>query len=351
MYPKMRCYVLHGKHDIRLETREVPQISEDMVLIKMRRMGICGTDVGYFGRGPVGRFGRVSPFILGHEGAGEVVDVGSNVKGLAAGSRVAIDPSQPCYHCRYCMTGRYNLCRQMRYLGSAGTIPPSDGLFADYLAFPARNCHPLPDELSYGEAALTEPLSVAIHAIKRAGDISGFSVLVTGGGPIGQLVLVVARAFGASKIALSEMVNTRRQFALDNGADQALDPTDESMMERARDFTDGGFDFAFEAAGAAAALTQAIDLVRPGGTIVQIGGLPGDVPMPINKIMSKELQYFGSFRFANVFQQAIHLAASKRIDLKPLITNTLPLAEFHTAMDQARARAGVVKVQIKSDRQ
>ncbi|MBV7327461.1 alcohol dehydrogenase catalytic domain-containing protein [Chloroflexi bacterium TSY] len=311
----------------------------------MQRMGICGTDVHYFERGPVGKFGKIRPFVLGHEGAGEVVEVGSNVTDLTIGTRVAIDPSRPCHTCRYCMSGRYNLCPNMQYLGSASSRPP-DGLFCEYLAFPAPNCYPLPDSFSYGEAAMIEPLSVAMHAIKRAGDISGLSVLIAGGGPIGQLALLVARAFGAAQVALSEVVETRRKFAMSNGANLALDPVDPWMIQQALDFTDGGFDLIIEAAGSGAALSQAFEIARPGGTLIQIGGIKADAHVPLNRVMPRELNYIGSFRFANVFQMAISMAASRRIDLSPLISETLPLDEFRGAIELAQAREGVVKVQL-----
>jgi len=236
----------------------------------------------------------------------------------------------------------------MRYLGSASTDPHMDGVFCEYITMPAQNCYPIPDHLGYAEAALIEPLSVAVHAVKRAGLIYGASVLITGGGTIGQLILLVARAFGAGKVALSETIEDRRIFAMAQGADMALNPANGSLTEQVAEFTEDGFDVVIEASGAAAALQQAITFVRRGGTIVQVGTMPAEVQLPANLIMSKELQLFGSFRFANVFKIAIDLAASGRLNLQPLITQTLPLKDFLQAMQFACIRSKDIKIQVEA---
>lgn len=339
-------WVLHAARDARSEDRPIPRVSPGQVLVKMQRMGICGSDVHYFLDGHIGRYVPTRPFVLGHEASGEIVAVAPDVDALQVGARVAIDPATPCRACRYCMEGRYNLCPNMRYLGSASTTPPTDGIFSEYAALPARNCFALPDALGYAEAAMVEPLSVAIHAARQAGMLYGASVLITGGGAIGQLVLLVARAFGAGRIALSDVVEERRSFALQQGADAALNPANGDMLAQAAECSPGGFDVVFEVSGAPPALRQAFETVRPGGSIVQVGSLPAEVSLPANLIMSKELRLVGSFRFANVFQTAIDLAASGRINLRPLITHTFPLAEFPEAMRVACARTGAIKVQI-----
>lgn len=344
----MIAYVLHGKQAVHAEQRLIPEPQADEVLVKVQSMGICGSDMLYFQHGRAGAFAPTRPFILGHEASGEVVEVGRNVANLAVSARVAIDPSQPCHICNYCRTGYYNLCRQMKYRGSAGTKSPTDGLFSEYVTIPARNCYPLPDQLSYAAAAMIEPLSVAVHAIKRAGMVYGSSVLITGGGTIGQLILLVARAFGAGKIALSDMIEGRRQIALSNGADLTLDPAEETMAEQALASTEGGFDIVVEASGAPAAVRQAYELARIGGTIVQVGSLPAEVSLPANLVMMKELTITGSFRFANVFQTALDMAASGRLNLQPLITHTFPMADFEHAIRVACAGEQAIKVQLEA---
>lgn len=344
------CYVLHQQQDIRREERPIPEPPPGHVLIRLRRMGICGSDMHYYQDGRLGTFIPTRPFVLGHEGMGEIAAIAADVTDLHPGTRVAIDPARPCHVCRYCRTGRDNLCPHTSYLGSAATVPPTDGLFREYMAFPATNCHPLPDSLDDAAAALIEPLAVAMHAVRRAGVISGASVLVTGGGAIGQLILAVARAYGARALALSDPIAGRREFATETGAHIVLDPTGEHAIEDALRASDGGFDVAFEASGAPPALRQALYLLRPGGTAVQVGSLPTEVEVPGNLIMKRELRLIGSFRFAYVFPAAIDLAASGLIDLHRLVTRTFPLAEFDAAMTMALARDAAIKVHLSTGR-
>jgi L-idonate 5-dehydrogenase len=347
MTSEMSCYVLYGKKDMRLEKREIPTPKAGEALIRMRRVGICGSDIHYYQHGGVGNFTVKHPFIIGHEGAGEVVAWGEGVTALVKGMRVAISPSQPCYKCSFCRNGRYNLCTDMRYLGSASTNPHMNGVFCEYFITPARNCYPLPDNLGYPEAAMIEPLSVAMHVAKRAGITEGSSVLVIGGGAIGQLVLLVARAFGAQKIASSEIVKERRELALGQGADIALDPLEASFEKQVLDFSDGGFDVIVEASGTPSAVKQSIELTKRGGTIVLVGLSPEEVSLPMSRITTRELQIQGSYRFAKVFDDAVSLAASGRIDLKPLITNTLPYSELKEAIELASSKGNIIKVQVQ----
>lgn len=342
----MSCQVLHGKQDLRRETRAVPRPEPGGVVVRIRQAGICGSDIHYYQDGRVGSFVLKQPFVLGHEGAGEIAAVAPGVTGLAAGVRVAIDPAHPCSVCAHCRSGRYNLCRQMRYLGSAAADPHVDGVFSEYIALPARNCHVVPDQLTYAEAAMIEPLSVALHAVRRAGDIYGATVLVTGGGTIGQLALLAARAFGAARVTLSDVSGPRRAFALAQGADAVWDPTDPDMAAQVAAYAPEGFDVIIEASGAPAAVRQALHLARRGGTIVQVGTLMNEFPLPMNLVMAKELQVLGSFRFANVFQMAIDLVAAGRIRLHPLITQAFPFAAFPQAMDLACGGGEALKVQV-----
>lgn len=344
---EMYSYVLYGKKDIRLEKRRIPSPKSDEVLIKMKRVGICGSDIHYYEEGRVGNFFVKHPFIIGHEGAGEVVEIGNNVTNLQVGDRVTIDPSQPCYKCTYCKSGRYNLCRDMHYLGSASTDPHSDGLFSEYITMPANNCYPIPNNLSYDEAAMIEPLSVAIHSIKRAGIIYGASILITGGGTIGQLVLLAARAFGVGKIAMSEIVKERCDLARMQNVDIILDPNDQFIQQKIMDLTNGGFDIIIEASGSPVALKQAIEFIKPGGTIVLVGTISSEIPLPMNLVMSKELQIKGSFRFTNVFESAVNFVASGRINIKFLVTSTLPFNRLEEAIMLANSRHNNMKIQVE----
>ena len=344
----MRAFILHGKEDLRCGELPTPEAKPGQVLVHVRRVGICGSDVHYFSHGRVGNFVPKRPFALGHEFAGEVVEISDAVSGFSIGDRVVIDPSQPCAQCRYCRSGRYNLCESMRYFGSASCDPHLDGGFAEFVAVPARNCHHMPDAMTWGEAAMLEPLSVALHATQRAGDLAGASVFVAGGGAIGQLIALAARAFGAGQVTLGDPAEFPRVFAIEQGADAALNPADDTSEQEAMEISGGGFDVVFEAAGSTHALIHALKIVRRGGTIVQVGTLPSEVPVPANLIMSKELTVIGSFRFAHVFPMALQFAASRRIKVEPLISKTFPFDQTSLAMAMAVAKDRVIKIQIES---
>jgi L-idonate 5-dehydrogenase len=344
----MRAFILHGKEDLRRGELPTPCALPGQVLVRVRCAGICGSDVHYFNHGRVGNFVPKRPFALGHEFAGEVAETGDGVIGFSRDERVVIDPSQPCGHCQHCRSGRYNLCENMRYFGSASCDPHLDGGFAEFVAVPARNCHLMPESMTWGEAAMLEPLSVALHAAQRAGNLAGAAVFVAGGGAIGQLIALVARAYGAAQVTLGDLAEFPRRFAVDQGADAAINPTDASSEQLALELSGGGFDIVFEAAGSTHALIHALKIVRRGGTIVQVGTLPSEVPIPANLIMSKELTVTGSFRFAHVFPKALQFAASRRIKVAPLISRTFSFDETPQAMAMAVAKDGVIKIQIES---
>jgi L-idonate 5-dehydrogenase len=278
---------------------------------------------------------------------GEVIAVAPGVEKPAVGDRVAINPTGQCGHCDYCRAGRGNLCRRVTVFGSASTKPPSNGVFCQYLVAGAGQCHIIPPAMDDGLGAMMEPLAVALHALRRAGSVAGKQVLVTGGGPIGLLVAIVARAYGATTIALCDPVVERRQMALAVGVDSALDPLEAAFKDQVAALTGDGFDLLFEASGAPPALKQAFEVVRRGGTIVQIGVFSApEIPLPINQLMVRELQFIGSFRYGNVWEEAIRLVASGRVNLQPLISRVFPLRQAAEALAVACAKTGVVKVQL-----
>jgi L-idonate 5-dehydrogenase len=340
--------VLHGAKDLRVESCSVPDPGSGQVLIRVRRAGICGSDLHYFTHGYCAAFVPTRPFILGHELVGEVAVAAADVEGPAVGARVVVNPARACGACHYCKSGRGNLCLRTVMLGSASTKPPTDGAFADYVAVRADQCHMVAPEMDDSLAAMMEPLAVALHAVKRPGPVSGRSVLVLGGGPIGVLTALTARAYGAAPVVLSDPVAARRKNALAMGLDAALDPASSELEKQVRELTSEGFEVVFEASGARPALRQAFDLVRPGATIVQIGTLgTEDVPVPANQVMVREIQFIGSFRYADVFDEAIRLAVSGRINLRPLASRVLPLKEIAEAMVLAGGKENVLKVQIE----
>lgn len=343
----MDAAVLHGAKEIKMESRPLPELKPGMVLLRVRRAGICGSDLHYFEHGHCAAFVPTRPFILGHEFTADVVAVADEVMAVKIGTRVTANPARSCGFCEYCKSGRTNLCRQIIMLGSASTQPPTDGAFAQFVTVRADQCHTLPPAIDDSIGAMIEPFAVALHAVKRAGDISGKRVLVTGGGPIGLLTAMTARMFGAAPVALSDIVVARREIASQLGADVTLDPSSKHLAERVREIAGDGFDVIFEASGAPRALRQAFDLARPGGMIVQIGTLgTEDIALPANLLMNREINFIGSMRYGDVFDEAIRLIAAQRIDLRPLISGVLPLAEAGQALRLAADKNQVLKIQL-----
>jgi L-idonate 5-dehydrogenase len=343
----MKAFLLHGEKDLRAQDVDLPVVSPGHVMLRVKRAGICGSDIHYYSHGKIGSFIPNRPFVLGHEFAGEVVNACDGFSKALIGQRVTVDPSIPCGECKFCRGGRYNLCRSMRFYGSASCDPHVDGGFAEYTTVPAQNCFIVPDCLGWGEAAMIEPLSVVVHAARRAGDLAGRRILITGGGTIGQLMALVARAFGASQVVLSDIADHPRALAIKLGADASLNARDTDFEAQATALSQGGFDFVFEASGTPQALSQAIAAAECGATIVQVGTLPTPVTTSLNSIMVKEINFIGSFRFANVFATALDLAVSRKVNLTALISAVLPLSDMQRAMDMAIGKDEVVKVQLE----
>ncbi len=349
MIHSMEAAVLYGAKDIRVEQFQVPELLPGMALLKTKRVGICGSDLHYFEDGYCGAFVPSRPFILGHELTAEVIAVNGITSSMPAiGARVTVNPARACGCCDYCKSGHGNLCRSTIMLGSGSTTPPTNGAMAEFVTVRADQCHLLPDGMDDGFGAMIEPLSVGLHAIKQSGAISGKRVLVTGGGTIGLLTAITAKAFGAVPIVVSDIVRERRAYALQCGIDYVLNPADKNLYEQVKEITGDGFDVIFEASGAGPALGQAFDMIKPGGTIVQIGTLgTQDIPLPANQLMVKEIKFIGSFRYGNVFAEAIRLVDSGRINLKPFITGVLSINDITKAMNLAADKVNALKVQIQ----
>lgn len=338
----MHSFLLYGQQDLRRVDLPVPLPEENEVLIDVAFTGVCGSDQHYFRHGYCGRFIPKRPFALGHEFSGVIHSVGEKVTGFTPGDPVAIDPSMPCRKCRVCREGRYNLCEDMRYFGSASCDPHLNGSLAGLVVVPAENVYRLPKGISLKQASLLEPLCVAMHAVRQAGNIAGKSVLITGGGPIGQLTMRVLKAFGAAHIALSDIDPFARRFSLDHGADQVIDSNIPNAWSNMMPV-----DIVMEASGVSTALAEGIKITRRGGTVVVVGTLPDEVLLPANLIMNRELAIHGSFRFANVFEDALNLVSKGIIRLDGLITHIFPFEQTPAAMEKALKKSKVMKVVIQ----
>jgi L-idonate 5-dehydrogenase len=341
----MRAIVIHGAGDLRLDERPDETPGPGEVLIAIEVGGVCGSDLHYYRHGGFGAIRLREPMILGHEVAGRVVEVGQGVAGLRKGMRVAINPSRPCGTCRYCLEGLPNHCLDMRFYGSAMRLPHIQGAFRDSLVAKAEQCVVVPDSLSAGEAAMAEPLSVALHAARQAGELLGRRVLVIGSGPIGALVILAARRAGAAEIVATDIADPPLAHAIRVGADRAVNIATEPEALGPYGADKGTFDVLFEASGSGPALVRALDAVRPKGVVVQLG-LGGELSLPINTLVVKELQLRGSFRFHAEFRIAVELMAKRLVEVQPLITHTFGLDDAVRAFETAADRSQAMKAQI-----
>jgi L-iditol 2-dehydrogenase len=343
----MKAALLYKPRDIRIEEVPEPAIQNpDDVLVKVEFVGICGSDVHYYAEGQIGELTLSEPFIIGHEPAGVVVEVGSEVKSLKPGDRVAIDPAIHCGECEPCLEGNPNLCRNIRFFGT----PPQHGAFREMLVHPQNLLFKLPAEISTAGGAVLEVYGVAIHAVDLGKVRTGYDVAVIGGGPIGLATAQIARLSGASRILLSEPIPERREMAKRLGVDLTIDPGESDPTQVIMDLTGGrGVDVAFEAAGEPETFQQCIDVCKNGGTAIFIG-IPSDDRILISASASrrKGLTIRMVRRMKNVYPRAIKLAASGQIDPETMITHIFPLERIAEAFEIIHSRkGGVVKAMIE----
>jgi len=341
----MKAIVIHGAGDLRIEDRNVPALGPGKVEIRIKAGGICGSDLHYFNHGGFGAIRVLDPMILGHEVAGVVTAAGDDVTDVKSGDHVAVNPSCPCGVCQFCREGKQNHCLDVRFYGSAMRRPHVDGAFSEILVAEAGQCVVIGQDVSMNEAALSEPLAVVLNGLGKAGSLVGRRVLVTGCGPIGNLVVLVARFAGAAEIVATDIVDEALAIAGRVGADRTINVARQTDALDAYAPNKGAFDVMFEASGNQAALRSGLDVVRPRGTIVQLG-LGGDVSIPQNTIVAKELAVKGSFRFHEEFAVAARMIESRRIGVRPLLSDVLPLAQAESAFKLASDRKRAMKVQI-----
>lgn len=340
----MRAIVIHQAKDLRIEDREAAETGPGQVRIRIATGGICGSDLHYFNHGGFGAVRLKQPMILGHEVSGFVTETGDGVSGFTVGDLVAVSPSRPCKTCQYCQRGLHNHCENMRFYGSAMPFPHIQGAFREILVADASQCVKA-DGLTPGEAAMAEPLSVCLHATRRAGEMLGKRVLITGSGPIGTLAILAARAAGAAEIVTTDLSNPALDFAARVGADRVMNVMEQPDALKEYQRGKGYFDVLYECSGAAPALASGIAALRPRSVIMQLG-LGGDMNVPVQALTAKELDLRGSFRFHEEFETAVKLMQQGAVDVKPLISHTLPLDDAIRAFEIASDRNMAMKAQI-----
>lgn len=344
----MEALVIHAPGDLRVEDVPTDPLGPDQLQVRVRCGGICGSDLHYYQHGGFGTIRIKEPMVLGHEVAGVIEAVGRNVHGFTAGERVAISPSRPCGACKFCQQGLQNHCLDMRYYGSAMRTPHVQGAFRQQIVVDTHQAHKLVDAVSDGEGSMAEPLSVALHAVRRAGSLLGKRVLVTGCGPIGALAIIAARRAGALHIVATDVGAHTLGKALKVGADEVVNVAEEPEGLKRFSADKGSFDVLFEASGNARALVGAFDALRPRGIIVQLG-LGGEMTLPINTIVAKEFDLRGAFRFHEEFAVAVELLNKGLVDVKPLISATLSYRDSARAFALAADRSQAMKVILNFD--
>lgn len=339
------CIRIHAASDLRVEEMDAGEPGPGEVLVQVGVGGICGSDLHYFHQGGAGTIRLKEPMVLGHEVAGTVAAVAPDVTGLQVGDRVAVNPSQPCGNCKFCLEGLPNHCLDMRFYGSAMRMPHVQGAFRNVLLCHAKQCFKVADGVPLTLAALAEPFSVGLHAVQRAGPLIGKRVLISGCGPIGVLAVAAARLHGAAEIVATDVLDAPLAVARALGASQTINAaTDRDWVQRnAAD--KGSFDVMIECSGNERALRDGLEVMRPRGIIVQLG-LGGDVSVPQNVIVVKELSICGSFRFHAEFALAVKIINEARIDLSPVITHSFPMHQARAAFEMAGDRQRAMKVLI-----
>ncbi|MEM9652868.1 MAG: L-idonate 5-dehydrogenase [Actinomycetota bacterium] len=335
---RANAVVIHGVGDVRYEERSVGPPAPGEVQVDVALGGICGSDISYYKHGAVGRFTVTHPMILGHEVVGVVREPGRGVTGFDDGQRIAVDPSSPCLVCDRCREGRWNICLQPSFLGSASTRPHTDGGFTSVLGTRSQNAVPLDDALADRLAVFAEPLSVCVHAVGRAGTVEGARILVVGAGPIGGMLIAACRAFGAAEVVAADIESKRLETARALGADNTRLVGEQDLGT--------GYDLVFDASGAGQAIADAVTRVRRGGRLVLVG-LPhgGPVPLPIDLNVTGEVDIVGSFRFNHSeFRTSVDLL-SGGLDLRPLISNRYAAVDANAAFVEA-ASGEAMKVQL-----
>ena len=356
----MLALVCHAPLDLRFDKFDKPSNSDvpdkpdslnshqpgpSQLGVRIAFGGICGSDLHYFQHGGFGTVRIREPLVLGHEVSGVVESVGSAVTAFRIGQRIAISPSRPCGLCHYCNLGLQNHCLEMRFYGSAMRFPHVQGAFREHLVIEASQAYPVADDLPLSEATLAEPLSVGLHAITRAGSVFGKRVLVTGCGPIGLLLIAALRRAGAAHIIAADIAELPLACAGKMGADETVNLAVQPGGLAPYALNKGMIEVMFEASGSDKALRTGLDVMMPRGVVV-IVGLGGDVSMPMNLLVAKELDVRGTFRFHAEFAVAVRFLNQRLINGGPVITHTLKFNDAIDAFKLAGDKGRALKVLI-----
>ena len=342
----MRAAVLTEPKKIVFEERPIPVPQDHEVLVKIKHVGICGSDLHYYEFGRIGNFIVEKPIVLGHESGGEIAAVGKKVTHLNVGDQVALEPGYTCGKCDYCKKGLYNLCPDVVFMAT----PPYDGAFAEYVAFPADMAFKLPSNMSTLEGALIEPLAVGFHAANQAGAKVGESAAILGSGCIGLVTLLALKAMGVGAVYQADLIASRLAMSQRLGATRTYQADETDVVAEIMAATHGqGVDIVIETAGSAVTTRQTVELVKRGGRIVLVGMAPqATIQYDFGQLIAKEASIYTVFRYRNLYPAAIAAVASGLIPLRQIVTNTyrfseIPAAIENSLQDKAHAVKGVIE--------
>ncbi len=340
-----QALVLEEKNKLALRDISLPDtLGADDVRISIDTVGVCGSDVHYYTHGKIGPFVVKEPMVLGHEAAGTVAEVGAAVSHLKVGDRVCMEPGIPDMRSKAAKLGVYNVDPSVRFWAT----PPVHGCLTPSVVHPAAFTYKLPDHVSFAEGAMVEPFAIGMQAAARARITPGDVALVTGAGPIGIMTALAALAGGCAKVFIADLVDEKLGVAAQYDGIEPINVTRDDAAAALRQATEGwGADVVFECAGAAKSIQSALEAVAPAGCVVWVGMPVDPVPVDIVLAQSKEIRMETVFRYANMYDRAIALMASGKVDLKPLISETFAFKDSVAAFDRAvEARPTDVKIQI-----
>lgn len=350
MEGKMKVAVMNGIGKMGFVECDIPKAKDDEVLVKLEYVGICGSDLHYYETGAIGDYVVEPPFVLGHEPGGTVIEVGKNVTHLKVGDRVALEPGKTCGHCEFCREGKYNLCSDVIFFAT----PPVNGVFQEYVAHEADLCFKLPENVNTLEGALIEPLAVGFHAAIQGDAHLGQKAVVMGAGCIGLVSMMALKARGVSEVYVVDIMEKRLEKAMELGATGVINGTEEDVLERVKELTDGkGMDLIVETAGTEITTRQAIHMAKKGSNIVLVGySKSGEMKLPMSLVLDKELTFKTVFRYRHIYPMAIEAVASGKVNLKGIVTDIFSLDEAQKAMDYSvNNKADIVKAVIQIARE
>lgn len=323
-----RAMYMTGIRKMKLDIIYIPEPAVNEVLVKLEYVGICGSDVHFFEHGRIGDYVVEGDYILGHECAGVVVKTGPGVSKLKVGDKVALEPGIVCGQCKYCKSGKYNLCPDVVFLAT----PPYHGCLKDYITYPENMTFKLPDNISTKEGALIEPLAVGMHAASQGNVRIGDSVVILGAGCIGLVTLLACKASGATNVIVTDVLSKRLEYAKKLGANAVINSKEEDIMTKVKNLTGGvGADVVIETAGSEITIAQTADLVCRGGRIVLVGLAPKEIiPYNFMSIMCKEAEIKSVFRYRNMFPICINAVADGKINISDIVTHEF---EFEKSED------------------